>query len=107
MHCSYLHQEDKSLCAFVLWSAHVCGVLRGELLHCKKWEESPTSGFEIRILLMVTGGELDFFFLPLLLEPSLALNPAKILRGVWGFRRFPFSKQVPYFLSKGCDMKCA
>ena len=34
--CGMPHQEDESLCAFVLWRAYVLGVLRGVLLHCKK-----------------------------------------------------------------------
>ena len=62
--CEMPHQEDESLCAFVLWRTYVLGVLRGELLHCKKWAESPTSDFENKNLINCQGGELDFFLIP-------------------------------------------
>ncbi len=29
------HQQDESLCPVMLWRAYVCGVLRGERVHCK------------------------------------------------------------------------
>ena len=61
---SLLHQEDESLCAFMSWTAYVLGVLRGELLPRKKWEESPTSGFENKNLINCQGGELNFCFMP-------------------------------------------
>ena len=98
------HQEDESLCAFMLWRAYVLGVLRGELLPCKKWAESPTSGFENKNLINCQGGELNFFLQPLLLEmPFTPYLPLRFFGGMGGFPSVPgrlelsCSMQVPPF----------
>ena len=85
----------------------MCGVLRGERIHWKKQAESPTSGFEIRILLM-SRVEWKIFLSPRIpWEPHLALRPAKILRGVRGLLCFLFEKKLFNLLAKALLLKWA